>query len=204
MVVPARIVATLVLLAFACNEGKGGGSGSDSGTSTGADETPTSGDSTSSTGPTTSGGETLTSGSTSDGEAGDRGLLGCGIERDCLLSEHFFMTEPGWPSECAAEAVRAGEPALFMVAPYYLPYCEDWIRLVVLAGDGTVVVQTITADAGVECEARPTVYEAGPQQRCELDLPQDFEALTEWFPVVKNCVEGEWYDCESLHALLDE
>ncbi|MDC0667206.1 hypothetical protein [Nannocystis radixulma] len=213
----SRIVVGLALLGIACNGTTGGGSSSDSGTSTSGGETAASG----STGPTTGVGETATSASTgpttdddettgsgstgsTTGDGGMGGLRECGFMRDCLLSEHFFKTEPGMPSECAAEFVRSGEPALLVVAPYYVPFCRDWSRIMVLAGDGSVVVQTATADAGSECKAPPTVFEAGPQERCELDLPPDFDTLTEWFPAVKNCVEGEWYDCESLAALLGE
>ncbi|MBZ5713310.1 hypothetical protein [Nannocystis pusilla] len=195
----SRIVVRLALLGIACNGTTGGGSSSDSGTST-------SGSGTAASGTTTGDGETATSATTAPttGEARLADLRECGFTRDCLLSEEFFKTEPGWPSECAAEFVRSGEPALFVVAPYGVPYCHDWIRIMVLPGDGSVVMQTATADAGPECQAPPTEYEVGPQERCELDLPPDFDALTEWFPAVKNCVEGEWYDCESLAVLLGE
>jgi hypothetical protein len=57
------------------------------------------------------------------------------------------------------------------------------------------------ADFSVDCVG-PVPRTVGRQQRCELDLPDDFAELEEWFPVVKNCEEGEFFTCESALALL--
>ena len=129
-------------------------------------------------------------------------LFQCGLERDCLLSEHFNMVEPGMPSECAAQLIRSDKPGLMIVAPYRLPFCDDWSRLLLLRGDGTVIVQVSTAHEE-DCEDHPDTFVAGPQQSCSLDLPDGFDQLDAWFPNVKDCVEGEFLTCTEAIELLD-
>ena len=113
------------------------------------------------------------------------------------------MTEPGIPSNCAAQLIRSEKPGVILVTPYFVPFCEDWVRLLILRGDGTVLVQSGTAYEEA-CVEHPDISVAGPQQSCELDLPGDFAGLEGWFPVVKNCVDGEPLTCAGVLELLGE
>jgi hypothetical protein len=162
---------------------------------------PTDGDASGTDGPSSTG-ATGAESSTEGPDVGPYDLFRCGFKWECQLSAHFFDQET-IPSECAVELVRAGDPAGMLVIPYFVPFCSDWRHLILLRGDGTAVVQIASATA-LECDDHPNVLFSEPQLLCELDLPPDFAELDAWFPVFKNCAEGEYLTCDDARALLGE
>lgn len=171
----------------------------------GGEESGASGEPSTGAGTGSSGGSSSEMGSSGAPTTGDLpepspyDLFQCGLERDCPLSQHYYMNQPGMPSHCAAQLVRSAMPGVMLVYPHYVPWCSDWMHLLILRGDGTVLVQFGTAS-----EEACDILVPGPQQSCELDLPDDFAELEEWFPVVKNCVDADPLTCAGVLELLGE
>lgn len=154
--------------------------------------------------------------STETGPEPDAGLFTCPFTASCDRLLLHIEPDPYEAVECAAQLIVSEQPGLLMGFEWLGGSLDETESIVVLPGDGTVIVQERHREC-YECDSETLPWEDVTTEICEID---GFEMLStacadedssdcrwnHWgvrAPGVVNCQPAEQeYSCDDIDALL--